>query len=471
MKTKKIDLKSYLPQYVRDEELSSLIEMFETVMNEFYDVAESKITTGLNNEPIQILPYEIEYDNKIKSIPMTEATKFVQSSPVKFRYGYTQPFVDSDDTPREPGDFLWTYNAEFPTDDQLKPIVPWGDTTNTNDVEYLNSTPPQHVEASVGYPYEFKPDNDYSIPAPFDSNPPINVNKTGYVSTATKVQNVGLYDTYHLPETTESIPQFTNYFTSGYSEPTPVMSISIFEKIHRLLDLKDPSLIDFEYIQYFAEHMGWNLNIGFDTLYNNKTNNILSTKFRNLYKQYEINEMIEQQVRSFIENLPYWYRIKTTESALQVILFSFGLVADVVKWYTEDYSTDRSNWDSANAFFNTANYRTSINKRNENIENFEDIPDGWFPTPHFSVRYDINNSFTLYTGLFKNENLFGKLVDTIMAIKPITTVFNGLTARLKTKSEYITTIYSVATSFVTSRTTTGYKNNNKWVEIPISNIE
>jgi hypothetical protein len=363
---------------------------------------------------------------------------------------------------------------------------------------YLNSCPPQSKEAPIYYPFEGI-ETATKIGQTFDYREPINVQATPAETSDAIYNKAGLYDASAaiFPKT----PDYTEYFLSGNEDEgrvrnadgTPkiyhaktyynekgevtktVSTISVLEKIRRIIDLKDARLIDFEYLQYFAEYLGWDMGVNLDSF---SDSNLYSKKYASLMTPDEQQEAVMKNVRIFIENLPNWYRIKSTDSAVQIILFSFGLVADIIRYYTEDYSTDRNKWMTADTFYNTAYYQTKGNTRDETLEDYSLIPNNYYPTPHFSIRYSINDSFTAYTGLFYDEGRFKTLIAAIDAVKPITTVFEGLVGLLKTEHEYITTIYSVATSFTASVTTTGKLENdelshdpdtNKWVVLPVSN--
>ena len=62
--------------------------------------------------------------------------------------------------------------------------------------------------------------------------------------------------------------------------------ISIIEKINRLTELHDPDLINLDYIQFFANYLGYDVDINRDELIN--------------------QDEIEEYLRFVIRNLPTW---------------------------------------------------------------------------------------------------------------------------------------------------------------------
>lgn len=471
---KKINFDPYIPEYTKDEEIYDFMKVFEEFLNELY--VEEK---------------EQNYKNLWTSVSENKPT-LDDTSPIMYNYGYRQPGFTSDtDTP--PTDKKWSYKQGIPTMDQLKPGVGTDPTkinypfTVIQNLGYLNSTLPQTVWAEFYYPWKGSELGE-KIPTWFDYRAPLEIQnvpaKLGNPNTVVYNQ-IGLYDARaKKTRDNEKIPGYTEYYRSGYREDsvdipvlvdgvrtgsnpiyyqpelinkengtTKVMSkVGVLEKIARIVDLKDPRLMDFKYIQYFADYLGWDMSL---TLEDFSSMDIYAEKYGSLMTEDEKQEAVMTHIRSFIENVPWWYRIKGTESAILIILYTFGLVADIIKYYTGDYSTNYNNWATADTFFNEAFYETKAVQRNETLEDFTDIPDEWFPTPHFQIRYSINDSFSGYTKIFYEAERFQKLISAIDAVKPVTTVFEGLVSLFRTKHEYMTTIYSIYVPFVSTRTTDG----------------
>jgi hypothetical protein len=145
-------------------------------------------------------------------------------------------------------------------------------------------------------------------------------------------------------------------------------------------------------------------------------------------------QFIEMQVRALIENLPYWYKIKGTDDSLKILLYSFGLIADIHNYYTEDYSPNRQNWEVADVFYNTSKLKSNANNVNALSEDFSNIPDDWYPTPHFQVKFDFNATWANSgkTGVLSDMEKFGSMIEAIHASKPINNVFKGLAGIFRT---------------------------------------
>ena len=200
-----------------------------------------------------------------------------------------------------------------------------------------------------------------------------------------------------------------------FTTPTQNMSadprISILEKIKRLVDLHDPDLIDIEYIQFFAKYLGYNVEIsrgeigGFGTF---ETSATVCSASEN-----------EKYLRFMVSNLPNWYKIKTTRDMIKVMLYSFGLVGDIIQYYTKPVA--QGGYD-----------RNFINWKPDDNDDLVTIPDDWFPTPHFSVKVDIDRSIDENPDVYNILNILmttgDKIIRAIESVRPINDVFHNLTA-------------------------------------------
>ncbi|MCA1920516.1 MAG: PKD domain-containing protein, partial [Flavobacterium piscis] len=156
---------------------------------------------------------------------------------------------------------------------------------------------------------------------------------------------------------------------SSMSLPTSAQKISILEKINRLTELHDPSLIDLEYIQFFANNLGYSVNVGRDEIgVRGTAGNFGLTEFGGMCSAADVNRYL----RFVVENLPTWYKIKTTRNAIKVMLYSFGLVGEIIEYFTDSYKeiSAGGKW--------RADYEG----------NLQYIDNNWFPTPHFAVFVD-----------------------------------------------------------------------------------
>jgi hypothetical protein len=207
----------------------------------------------------------------------------------------------------------------------------------------------------------------------------------------------------------------TSASTLAFNTPSQNLSvdprISILEKIKRLTDLHDPDLIDIEYIQFFAKYLGYNVEIsrgeigGFGSF---ETSATVCSASEN-----------EKYLRFMVANLPNWYKIKTTRDMIKVMLYSFGLVGDIVQYYTKPIA--QGGYD-----------RNFINWKPDDNDDLATIPDNWFPTPHFSVKVDIDRSIDENSDVYNILNILmasgDKIIRAIESVRPINNVFHNLTA-------------------------------------------
>jgi hypothetical protein len=176
--------------------------------------------------------------------------------------------------------------------------------------------------------------------------------------------------------------------------------ISILEKVHRIAELQDPDLIDLEYIQFFAKNLGYDVNIN---------RNEIGTNMGNISTLYQDTEVPicsgvdeNKYIRFVVSNLPTWYKIKSTRNAVKVMLYSFGLIGDLVEYYTNDY---KNNWQ--------IDYDGDVSIINSNF----------YPTPHFAIVIDIDASYNSISFDWEKRQ---KIIKSIEDLRPINTVFERL---------------------------------------------
>lgn len=216
--------------------------------------------------------------------------------------------------------------------------------------------------------------------------------------------------------------EFYNNNAEEFFLPTDDLgTISILEKSQRLTELQDPDLIDIENIQFLASNLGYNINVnrgevgGFGTSYGtpDAKTSALAEGDQNRY------------LRFMTSNLPDIYKIKTTDSDIQVMLYSFGLVGDLIKYYTDNYKStiDGGKW--------IADYSKTLHE----------IPNTFFPTPHFSIVIEIDSS----DDLSKDAQKRSAVINAVESLRPANTVFRKLAAHAnRTLTNYV----SMKTRFV-----------------------
>lgn len=177
-------------------------------------------------------------------------------------------------------------------------------------------------------------------------------------------------------------------------------NISILEKINQLTNLQDADFIDANFFQYFGNNLGYDISVNKDEIGSSAT-----------------SATNEKYLRFALSNLPEFYRIKTTENSLKSLMFSFGLVTNILKYYSQDYNeTDGSKWKKNSVYFDLTNMKLK--------ENLDTIPNDFFPTSHFLVQIDLNKTATNFSGSTINKRK--QIVEAIESIRPANSVFRGV---------------------------------------------
>jgi hypothetical protein len=172
------------------------------------------------------------------------------------------------------------------------------------------------------------------------------------------------------------------------------LSISILKRIEKIKDFHNIDKIDSEYLQLVANYLGYNVDINLGQLGILTEDNVNDPI---------IQEDVRKYLRFIVSALPEWYKIKTNEECIKILLFSFGLVGKTITKWTKDYSefiTYKEGYDD------------------------QDIIKGAYQTSHFTVLLDIDQSVeNLSTDTGSNI----AVKNAIDSVRPINTVFDGLT--------------------------------------------
>ena len=448
---KNIDFAKFLPEWLYDEEYKDVIDVFQDTINELYGASVS--LTKTNEVAITKEDFEIRQDKE----------------PLLWNWGAN---FDGKRMDEEGPDNQWPYSTNnYPSQEELtyseeNHLV---DNGHVDKIFYKNTSPAGG--SNLLFPNRaYGPENleNYT----FSYSEPVGVQSIGdvYNKDSLAYNNTGLYEGGYT--STIAISTINKYYMSDNTSTE--QAIGILEKIFKLLDLKDPNLIDFDYIGYFAEHIGYDMKLNMFSFEDSaitrgkflkmvaakeiELNTVLTFEEREVIynaivgkistdvvvSDYKINrpliesikkEFIELQVRALIENLPYWYKIKGTDDSMKILLYSFGLVSEIHNYYTKNYSVKQEDWDTADVYFNQSKIKTNVNHVNKLTEDLSNIPDDWYPTPHFKIRFDYNNSWSALAGatsVMRDMGRFGEMVDAISAAKPINNVFKGLSGIFRT---------------------------------------
>lgn len=239
--------------------------------------------------------------------------------------------------------------------------------------------------------------------------------------------------------------------------------VSILEKINRLTELFDPDLIPIELIQFYANNLGYNVGL-------NRENVGIDFKGSNE----DINQ--KKYLRFMVSNLPTWYTVKTTRNSIRMMLYTFGLIGDFIYYYTSNYFNP--NVSVADIDFNLSGMDiidgmsfkkiqqikcdlSLITDFKKNLKDYKDklkqlqsgvnnnwlltsfnpistkedislIPDDFFSSPHFRLWFNIDESLGNFSTEIEKQQL---IRNAIMAIKPINTVFEGVTGYISRRAD------------------------------------
>lgn len=196
----------------------------------------------------------------------------------------------------------------------------------------------------------------------------------------------------------------------------PDMKYPLIEKIERLIYLRDANVIDFDLIGYLARFMGYDIT---DAKVDIDSSMMYST-----------TEMKEKAVRETVSNLPQYYTLGGTKAGLEMLLNTFGIVADVITMWT---NLDRP-------------YKELIEEGKLRYRQDYDYENGiqshWAPTPHIRVRISTGKNFK---NMFVDDESFTTLIKNIKVFKPIQVVFDEFIKYVETEPGklYITDVSCV----------------------------
>lgn len=223
---------------------------------------------------------------------------------------------------------------------------------------------------------------------------------------------------------------FYNEFNSENKYRIDDKRSSILEKIHRIAFNKDPEVIDFEYIQFVAEQLGYNIDIQQEDLENNQ--------------YYTTKQEKEQALRAVLRNLPEFYKIKCTKTGLESLLLSFGIVGKIIYLYTIGDERQAGYADFADArlfegedgdnMLDHTSAEALMESRMANPTLASTVISDWFPSPHFKVELDLLRQRVDLDGNKLGMQLITKA---IKKTKPINTVFQGFYGHIISNFGYI----------------------------------
>lgn len=227
---------------------------------------------------------------------------------------------------------------------------------------------------------------------------------------------------------------FENYLNTIYTNLDSPCSIGVLEKTARLTNLHDPDKMELDYIQYFANYLGYNVDVNTSELGGFTINKESSAYSDGIDSTETFSEYQKKALRFVIRNLPNWYSIKTTRNSIKTLLLSFGLFGDLLEVYTNDYMND---W--------------VINNIPPGTYVSNDMTTDRFPTPHMFVSIDFNN--TDLGNIYGENQTLTSVYKSFETIRPANVVFEGLLGKYDTKlpDVYVDARCMLESSFIISK--------------------
>jgi PKD repeat protein len=255
------------------------------------------------------------------------------------------------------------------------------------------------------------------------------------------VQLSSTYDLSGSSFSTDSsnVEQIEIYYPTQSNLVLSARRISVLEKISRLTELHDPDLIDLDFIQFFAANLGYNVEVARNEF--GGEGDIGSEEFGGVCG----NEDINKYLRFVVQNLPTWYKIKSTNNAIKIMLYSFGLIAELKQCFTNNYlqSNEKDEYNQPGNWV--------IDKEGD----LSKIKNDWIPTSHFIINVDFDASSDI--SFDRTRRL--KSLRAIESIRPINTVFRKLEAFVNRQFDINFGVYMRATRYTVIESN---GNSNGW---------
>lgn len=193
-------------------------------------------------------------------------------------------------------------------------------------------------------------------------------------------------------------------------EITPADKVSILEKIRRIDDLHNPDWIDIDFIQRLANFMGYNIQITKDSIEESGLH-ITPTL---------TDDETNKYIRFLVSNIPNWYKLKSTKNAIKILLYSFGVVGQLIIRWTSDDLASSINHPQIGGYGNDESLWREFSPLLSASDAIALIPSNYFITPHFNIQI---NTVKTPASWFYNLNT---IIDAIEDIRPINNVFDNI---------------------------------------------
>lgn len=215
---------------------------------------------------------------------------------------------------------------------------------------------------------------------------------------------------------------FEDTLNTLYVNKTTGATKGILQKIEDLATLHDANTIDIEFIGQLMQFLGYPLDQDFGSILYFQKNKALSRSdiggsVQEVTDADYTDEELNKTIRHMVTELPSWYRIKGTGNLVKVLLYTFGLVGELVEKWTSEYDPGYNGY---------ANFTSQWYDR-VGDEPLSSIPKNYFPTPHFTIRIDVTDAPAYWV---KN---ISQLIKSVESIKPLNTVFEYIAAQFKSE--------------------------------------
>lgn len=219
--------------------------------------------------------------------------------------------------------------------------------------------------------------------------------------------------------------------------------IGILEKIHRIINLVDGTMVPDKLMYQTANQLGYDQNTQLLN-YNNFGQNPWDYFYAGdeYLASDQPDDLINERIKFMIDNLPQWYTQKVTRRGLKILLFAANIIGNVASEYTKNYSTNLKDWSNIDLAVSDT---IGDGGRNVIFEDFESFLAGqqpgenrkeWYPSPHFNIWIDLNAT----SQAVDYEILFGESENSLSNImhntRPVNTVYEGLISVYTTRNQY-----------------------------------
>lgn len=216
------------------------------------------------------------------------------------------------------------------------------------------------------------------------------------------------------PEIYDFLKFFEDYMNTVYSNVDNACNMSVLDKTYKLRELHDIDKIEKKYIPNLSNMLGYEIDLNKEEIgsYQSYLGNYNDSK----------SEYVDKILRFVVKNLPSTYNMKTTRNAIKILLLSFGIMGNVLEYYTTDYLNE---WVASNTNFKKQYVESDMDKE-------------YFPTPHISIGIDLRNT----PNEISTGDSLQRVLDAVETIRPANIVIDGITGVVSNVQLQSFTVYT-----------------------------